>query len=118
MEMKQVCVFVDLGHGIRMGVTRHDPPFTGGDIIDRFEAPEGASQKELRAEAERRNGPLRMVYPIGGAGESYPANRSGLDEAMMYGFALARDGRRGGHRIVTSRGVVIKHWEATAAPVS
>jgi|HubBroStandDraft_1064217.scaffolds.fasta_scaffold13256_1 hypothetical protein len=118
MDMKQICVFVDLEHGIRMGVTRHDPPFTGGDIIDRFEAPEGASQKELRAEAERRNGPLRMVYAIGGAGESYRANRSGLDEAMMYGFALARDGKRGGHRIVTSRGVVIKHWEATAAAPS
>jgi hypothetical protein len=118
METKQVCVFVDLGRGVRMGVTRHDPPFGGGDIIDRFEAPDGASQKELRAEAERRNGPLRMVYPVGGARESYPANRSGLDAAMIYGFALARDGKPGGHRIVTSRGVVIKHWEATAAAAS
>jgi hypothetical protein len=69
METKRVCVFVDLERGVRMGVTRHDPPFAGGDIIDRFEAPEGASQKELRAEAERRNGPLRMVYSIGGAGD-------------------------------------------------
>jgi hypothetical protein len=85
---------------------------TGGFIIDTFDHPE-ASQAELLAEAERRNGPLRIQYDNGELGESFPANATGLDEAHMLCSALAQVGRE--IRLVTSRGVLIKNWSVGAS---
>src|SRR5260370_24262858 len=106
-------VFVDLDGGRRrLGVTKNNPPVTGGFFIDTFEYPE-SPQQELLAEAERRNGPLRIQYANGELGESFPANASGLDDAHMLCSALAK---RGGQiRLVTSGGVWVKRWNESGA---
>jgi hypothetical protein len=106
-------VFVDLDGGRRrLGVALSDPPGTGGFVIDTFEYRADALPAELLAEAERRNGPLRIQYPNGELGESFPATAAGVDEAHMMCGALAERGRE--IRLVTSRGVVIKHWNDSA----
>ena len=102
-------VFVDLDEGRRrLGLALSDPPVTGGFVIDKFEYPPDATQAELLAEAERRNGPLRIQYPDNELGESYPATASGVDEAHMVCSALAQRGRE--IRLVSSQGVLLKHW--------
>ena len=106
-------VFVDLEEGRRrFGVALSDPPVTGGFVIDTFEYPPGGTQAELLAEAERRNGPLRIHYPDGELGESFPATALGVDEAYMLCAALAQRGHQ--IRLVTSRGVVVKRWNESA----
>jgi hypothetical protein len=104
-------VFVDTeSRPVRFGVTSSNPPATGGFIVDSFEHPE-APDTELRAVAASRNGPLRMQYPNGELGEAFSADPAGLDEGLMLGDALL--GASGAnHRLVTSRGVTIRHWTA------
>jgi hypothetical protein len=105
--------FVDLAEGRRrLGVALSDPPVTGGFVIDKFEYPPDASHTELLAETERRNGPLRIQYPNDELGESFPATAAGVDEAHMMCSALAQRGRE--IRLVSSRGVLLKHWNASA----
>jgi hypothetical protein len=106
-------VFVDLDEGRRrLGMALSDPPVTGGFVIDKFDYPPTATPAELLAEAERRNGPLRIQYANGELGESFPGTASGVDEAHMLCSALAHRGRE--IRLVTSRGVLLKHWNPTS----
>jgi hypothetical protein len=107
-------VFVDLDEGRRrLGVALSDPPMTGGFVIDSFEYPADAPQAELLAEAERRNGPLRIQYPNDKLGESFPATALGLDEAVMLCSALAQHGRE--IRLLSRRSVLLKHWNPNSA---
>ena len=98
----------------RLGVSRSNPPITGGTVVDSFQH-EDASTDELRRMAEQRNSPLYIEWREGAAwqrrGEEYRATPIGLEGARQAALEIA--GATGSARVVTCRGKVV--WEAGGA---
>ena len=96
----------------RLGVSKSNPPVTGGTVIDSF-VHDDAPLAELRRMAERRNTPLRIEWRDGlrwqPQGEGFAVTPMGLEAARQVAIGLAA--LRGTARIVTNRARVIWEWE-------
>jgi hypothetical protein len=114
-------VFADTEHGRRLGISKLNPPHSGGTVIDTLEHEEGVSRDELLQLAADRNGPLRVETRRVGTQSwrhdtAYPATRDGLDEACMLAGDLTAAGVEA--RVTTSRGIVLKQWAASGGAPS
>jgi len=97
----------------RLGVSRSNPPVTGGTVVDTFEH-DDAPWDELRKIAEARSSPLHVEWRDGvrwqKQGEEFTATPMGLESARFVANALAR--AMGSSRIVTQRGKIV--WESVS----
>ena len=101
----------------RLGVSKSNPPVTGGTVIDSF-VHDHAPLEELRRVAEQRNSPLRIEWRDGlrwqPQGEEFGVTPTGLEAARLVAIKLAA--LTGTARIVTNRAKVIWEWVPSREP--